>query len=170
MSFGLKSSIICEMEKKQEISVLFVCTGNICRSPTAEAVFRQIVDKRAAGQNVTHDSAGTHGYHIGDPPDYRSVAVARSNGILMDDLRARKIDVTDFERFSHIVAMDKGHEDAINRMRPQGARAQVSLLLDHHADHKRKDVPDPYYGTLQDFEHTYSLILQGVEALCDEIL
>lgn len=152
------------------VSVLFVCTGNICRSPTAEAIFRDIIGKRGIAGHVTHDSAGTHGYHIGEPADSRTIQVAESNGIRIADLRARKISVKDFERFDHLVAMDDGHRQAMLRLAPPGTEGKVSMLLDYHAAYSGQDIPDPYYGNMKDFEHTYGLIEEGVEAFVNKIL
>lgn len=152
------------------VSVLFVCTGNICRSPTAEAVFRDIIGKKGLAGDVTHDSAGTHGYHIGEPADSRTIQVAESRGIRIADLRARKMSVKDFERFDYLVAMDEGHRQAMLRLAPEGMESKVSMLLDYHAKYAGQDVPDPYYGDMMDFEHTYDLIERGLEAFVSQVL
>lgn len=159
------------------IGVLFVCTGNICRSPTAEAVFRHKL--RAAGMEHRFftDSAGTHGYHIGDPPDPRSVDMARTRGVDMRDLRARRFEVVDFERFHHVVAMDSGHFAALDRL-PRGAQVLASLSLFRHfgeapatgATAAFLDVPDPYYGTQGDFERVYDMIETGCAAILARLL
>ena len=148
-------------------SILFVCTGNICRSPTAEAVFRdRVLDK---GFKVVHDSVGTHGYHVGEAPDHRSIEMAQSHGISMDDLVARKLDMKDFDRFDLLIAMDKGHKSAMIKLcRNEDYRSKVKLLLDYHENHIGVDVPDPYYGGVADFERTYKLIEKGIDALIAE--
>lgn len=146
--------------------VLFVCTGNICRSPTAEGVFRHLaVD---AGIAVEADSAGTHGYHIGEPPDPRTVAAAARRGFDLNSLRARRVKREDFNQFDLILAMDRGHLAHLETMRPQDARAQVKLFLDYHPETKR-DVPDPYYGGPEGFEHVLDLVEAASRGLLDDL-
>lgn len=147
----------------ESIGVLFVCTGNICRSPTAEAVFRH--KARQAGLEAWFhiDSAGTHGYHIGDPPDPRTINTARRRGIDVSDLRARKIDAHDFTRFQHIYAMDKGHYDLLSRSIPAAYKGRLSLYV------PGQDVADPYYGTIQGFEDVYDVIEKGAEDLLNTL-
>jgi len=137
------------------MKVLFVCTGNICRSPTAEGVFRHMAE--AAGIKVVTDSAGTHGYHIGDPPDPRTVAAARARGIDLSALRARKVTRADFDDFDLILAMDRGHLAHLLAMRPKHSRAEVRLFLDYHPDAAIQDVPDPYYSDADAFTHVLDL-------------
>lgn len=149
-------------------SFLFVCTGNICRSPTAEAVFRDRV--AILGVDVHYDSAGTHGYHIGESPDFRSIEVAQGHKIDMGGLLSRKLEQSDFDRFDYLIAMDKGHEqDMLGLCLCDGHRQKVRLLLDYHSDYRGMDVPDPYYGDLKGFEHSYALIEQGVDALIEAV-
>lgn len=151
------------------VSVLFLCTGNICRSPTAEAVFRQRLNAVGGGKHVHYDSAGTHGYHIGERPDHRSIAMAEKHGISMDGLYARKLAADDFEKFDYIVAMDAGHADfARSAVNGQG-RAKIRLLLDGHPEYDGMDVPDPYYGSTADFKETYDLIVSGIDHFMSEI-
>ncbi len=143
------------------IGVLFVCTGNICRSPTAEGVF--VHRARAGGleNRVFTDSAGTHGYHIGDAPDPRSIRVAASRGVDIAGQRARKVTADDFDRFDYIVAMDSSHLRALERLRA-GGKARLSLLLPF-GSRGHKDVPDPYYLQEQAFIDAYDLIEDGIE-------
>ena len=134
------------------IGVLFVCTGNICRSPTAEAVFRHKVREAGLERHFRIDSAGTHGYHIGDPPDHRSIATALANGIDMRDLRARQVHKTDFKTFDHIFAMDTGHFTHLKRF---GSDGRLAMYL---TDSAYTDLPDPYYGAQQDFDLVFRLV------------
>lgn len=151
-------------------SVLFVCTGNICRSPTAEGVFREYV-RRLGHDDVHYDSAGTHGYHVGEAPDHRSVEMAQRYGIDMAGLFARQIKQSDFEEFDFLIAMDKGHERAMHAMcRNEMQRAKVKLLLDYCEEHRGMDVPDPYYGEMDGFERTYALIEKGVKSFIEQEL
>lgn len=154
----------------KKYGVLFVCTGNICRSPTAEAVFRHRVTENGLLEKLVIDSAGTHGYHIGEPPDRRAIAAARARGIQMDDLRARLISPDDFETFSLIVAMDSGHHGILQQMSARGrGPAKLSLFLDFAADSGLTDVPDPYYGGTKDFEEVLDLVENGVAGLLSHI-
>ncbi len=151
-------------------SVLFVCTGNICRSPTAEGVFREYI-RRSGRDDVRYDSAGMHGYHVGEAPDRRSVKTAQGHGTDMNDLFARQIKQSDFDEFDFLIAMDKGHERAMHAMcRSEVQRVKVKLLLDYCAEHRGMDVPDPYYGEMDGFERTYALIEKGVKSFIEQEL
>jgi protein-tyrosine phosphatase len=149
-------------------SVLFVCTGNICRSPTADGVLRRMVQD--AGLDVLVDSAGTHGYHIGDPPDPRTVSTARTRGYDLSPLRARKLVVADFNRFDMILAMDRGHLDIMRRMAPAASTAVLALFTDDApAPWRGRDVPDPYYGGAQGFVEVLDMVEAGARALLSRI-
>lgn len=149
--------------------ILFVCTGNICRSPTADAVLRHKIREAGLESRVFVDSAGTHGYHIGEPPDSRSMATALSRGgVDMKDLRARKISDKDFDDFDWIVAMDGGHHEILNRAKRENHKAQLyrfTAFLGRPDDH----VPDPYYGGLEGFAQVYDLIEDGCSKIFDRI-
>ncbi len=147
------------------ISVLFVCTGNICRSPTAEGVFRDRVVKAGWRDQFLIDSAGTGGWHIGDGPDPRSVATALTRGVHIADLRARQLRISDYKNFHHLIALDETHLDHMISGKPEGAPAQISLLMQHEPTGKWRDVPDPYYGGQKDFDLAYDLIAKGVDGL-----
>ena len=147
------------------ISILFVCTGNICRSPTAEGVFRDRVVRAGWQDHFLIDSAGTGGWHIGNGPDPRSVATALSRGVDIAALRARQLHIDDYRNFQHLIALDETHFDHIMSSKPEGASAQISLLMQYEPTRKWRDVPDPYYGGQKDFDLAYDLIAQGVDGL-----
>lgn len=139
-------------------NVLFVCTGNICRSPTAEAVLRHQAEK--AGIELHIESAGLGHWHIGCPPDERAQHHAKGRGYDLSRLRARQVEPFDFERFDLILAMDGGHLRALQRMAPEKHRAKIRLFV------PERDVPDPYYGGPEGFEE----VLDLVEAACRDLL
>jgi protein-tyrosine phosphatase len=139
------------------VRVLFVCMGNICRSPTAEAVFRSLAQLRWPGLRVEADSAGTHGYHVGHAPDERAQRVALAHGIDMSSLRARRLVAEDFERFELILVMDQDNYQAALALAPPGRRERLRLLLDYAPQLAVREVPDPYYGELADFERVFQL-------------
>ena len=137
-------------------SVLFVCLGNICRSPLAEGIFRTQVQEAGLEANFDIDSAGCGGWHAGESPDRRSIAVATRHGLDISNQRARKVNRDDFSRFDLILGMDRDNVAHLNGLRPKDARARVALYLDE-AMGAQKDVPDPYYGGTADFEAVYQL-------------
>lgn len=145
--------------------ILFVCTGNICRSPTAEGVLRH----HASGMEVETDSAGIMGYHIGDMPDPRTIAAAKTRGYDLTPLRARKVTHDDFNTYDLILAMDKGHHEALIAMAPPSSTAEIALFLDYAAGCDYEEVPDPYYGEAHDFEIVLDLVEQGVNGLIGAI-
>jgi len=149
--------------------ILFVCTGNICRSPTAEGVFRHCINREGLSDRFVIDSAGTHGYHVGDPPDPRAIAVALARGIDMNDLRARLFVAGDFENFDLILAMDKGHHNIIRGLAGKSSRAKLAMFLDFIPGTGSLEVPDPYYGDTREFEHVLDLIEQGAEGLLNHL-
>ncbi len=141
----------------EAISVLFVCMGNICRSPTAEGVFRHHVLQAGLADRIVIDSAGTHAYHVGEPPDRRAAAAAARRGISLDGILARRVSDEDFVRFHHIIAMD---EDNLARLRDQAPvehHAKLRLFLEYSAGRER-EVPDPYYGGAAGFERVLDLV------------
>lgn len=148
-------------------SVLFVCLGNICRSPLAEAAFRREAGR--LGLDVEVDSAGTGDWHIGYPPDPRAAAVAERNGIDISHLRARLVTPDDFRRFDHIVALDANNLRDLDRMRPADGTARLSLLLDHAEGRRGQAVADPYHGDASHFDAAWADVSAGAEGLARTI-
>jgi protein-tyrosine phosphatase len=144
--------------------VLFVCMGNICRSPTAEAVVREFA-QRGAGLALEVDSAGTHGYHTGDAPDERSILAARRRGFDLALLRARVVEAADFERFDLVLAMDDAVLQRLREIAPARHAERVQLFLDFAPGLGRRDVPDPYYGGASGFEEVLDLVEEGARGL-----
>jgi protein-tyrosine phosphatase len=134
--------------------ILFICTGNICRSPTAEGVMRHLAEKMNIPVQV--ESAGTHDYHVGDAPDRRAQQHARNRGYEIGEQRARQLRKRDFEQFDLLVAMDRGHLEIMQAHCPPQHQGKLRMLVDGH------DVPDPYYGGVEGFEQ----VLDMVEAAC----
>jgi protein-tyrosine phosphatase len=152
-----------------QISILFVCFGNICRSPTAEAVFRAIAAREAPELTLSIASAGTAGYHVGCAPDARAQAAARRRGYDMSGQRARMIERRDFDRFDLILAMDRSNWSALNRLAPPAARDRVRLFLEYARDAEVAEVPDPYYGGPNGFEEVLDLIEAASRGLLREL-
>ena len=136
---------------------MFVCLGNICRSPTAEGVFRHLLAQEAPELRVDVDSAGTAGYHLGDPPDLRTQRAAARRGIDLSGLRARQVTPADFAHFDLILAMDGDNLQELQRMRPARSRAQLRLFLEYAPQLGLREVPDPYYGDAGGFEQVLDL-------------
>lgn len=147
-------------------SVLFVCLGNICRSPLAEAAFRE--EALRLKLDVIADSAGTGGWHIGAPPDPRAQAVALKNGVDISALRGRQVKPADFRRFTHLVAMDHENLANLRRLAPPDATAELSLLLDHVEGRAGQAVADPYFGEDDGFDVTWADVTAGARALAAE--
>ena len=151
------------------VSVLFVCTGNICRSPTAEAIFRKLAADAGMGRRIHADSAGTHGYHVGEPPDPRAQDAAANRGYDLSGLRARRLERTDFERFDLIVAMDRGHFAVLSGMAQPPTAHKLKLMMSYARRFKEQDVPDPYYGRPQDFERVLDMLEDAARGLLDSV-
>jgi protein-tyrosine phosphatase len=147
-------------------AVLFVCTGNICRSPTAEGVFRRLVRDAGLEGSIRVGSAGTHDYHVGDPPDERARSHALRRGYDLSALRARRIAERDFAEFDLILAMDRGHLRFLQRLSPPQNRDKVRLLMEFAPGLEGDEVPDPYYGDSGHFEQ----VLDMVEAAANGLL
>jgi protein-tyrosine phosphatase len=147
---------------KERRSILFVCTGNICRSPTAEGVFKSLC--KGAGIELRIESAGLGDWHVGDPPDERAQHHAKNRGYDLSAQRARQVRPHDFDEFDLILAMDRGHLRVLQRMAPAQHRAKIRLFV---AD---RDVPDPYHGGPDGFERVLDLVEERCRALLEEII
>lgn len=153
----------------KKIKVLFVCMGNICRSPTAEGVFRQLVQQEGHSSWIETDSAGTHAYHVGEQPDSRSQQTAQTRGIDLSDIRARQAITNDFHEFDYILAMDSDNYQVLQGICPDGLDEKLSLFLDFSQDYSESQVPDPYYGGAHGFEHVFDLVESASRGLLDTI-
>ena len=151
------------------IKVLFVCMGNICRSPTAQGVFESVVDEADLNRHIKIDSAGTHAYHVGEGPDRRAMQAAAKRGFELDGQRARRVEEADFTRFDYVLAMDSSNLDDLLSMCPKQHRAKVRLFLEFAENPLQQDVPDPYYGGGQGFERVLDLIEAGSRGLLADI-
>ena len=149
--------------------VLFVCTGNICRSPTAEGVFRRFVEQAGLDHRIGTDSAGTHGYHVGEPPDPRTQAAASARGYDLSGLRARRIAREDFSRFDLVLAMDRDHHAILARFAPPGGAPKLRMLMEFARRSGVDEVPDPYYGGPDGFELVLNLVEDAAEGLLDHL-
>ena len=152
------------------IRVLFVCMGNICRSPTAEGVFRHLVEESGLSMQIEVDSAGTSDYQKGDPPDRRAQQAAVKRGYDLSRLRARQVRPQDFHEFDHILAMDSKNLKDLNAIYPDGGRAEVSLFLNFASAAATKEVPDPYFGGVQGFEVVLDLVEDAARGFLQHLL
>lgn len=157
------------MKNKEKVSVLFVCMGNICRSPTAEGVFRNIIRQQGFDDWIFTDSAGTHAYHVGEQPDQRAQQTARSRGIDLSDLKARKAIPADFHEFDYILAMDNYNYELLLEICPDGLEEKLSLFLEFTKEYSETEVPDPYYGGEHGFEHVFDLVESASLGLLEHI-
>ena len=147
------------------VRVLFVCLGNICRSPTAEGVLRHLAALEAPGLKLEIDSAGTADYHIGAAPDARSQRAALNRGIDIGALKARQVRVEDFSRFDLILAMDRDNLADLKHMQPKGSHAKLKLFLDYAPQRQLHEVPDPYYRDAAGFEEVLDLTTEASRGL-----
>lgn len=152
------------------MKILFVCLGNICRSPTAEGVFRRVMSERAPELEIEIDSAGTHDYHLGEPPDRRAQVAALRRGIDLSSLRARRVERRDFERFDLILAMDRENLALLRRQAPEEHHDRIRLLMEFAAEATAREVPDPYYGGAAGFEQVLDLMEEAADGLLAEVL
>lgn len=150
--------------------ILFVCMGNICRSPSAEGVFRHVLARRAPHLQIDVDSAGTHDYHVGEAPDARALSAARRRGIDISSLRARRVAKEDFERFDLILAMDEENLLELQRRTQAVYHERIRLMMEYAPNTGRRAVPDPYYGGEQGFEDVLDLLEEAADGLIDSLL
>jgi protein-tyrosine phosphatase len=151
------------------VKVLFVCMGNICRSPTAQGMFEALVEEVRLTGRIHIDSAGTHAYHVGEPPDARASEAASRRGIDLGRQRARRVAAPDFESFDYVVAMDRSNLEDLHSICPDAHREKLYLLLDFAPHLAQQDVPDPYYGGAQGFERVLDLVEEGARGLLEDI-
>jgi protein-tyrosine phosphatase len=167
MTFWRKKMV--DVQAEPSVRVLLICMGNICRSPMAEGMLRQRVAERSFRVRVEIDSAGTHGYHDGAPPDPRAQAAAERRGFDISKLRARRVIAADFERFDLLVAMDDDNISALLEQARSEHQHKIRLLLEFAAEEGRRNVPDPYYGGTLGFERVLDLLEEGMAGLLDEV-
>ena len=151
------------------VRVLFVCLGNICRSPASEGVFRTVVTNAGLDSVISIDSAGTGDWHVGDPPDPRGQAAALKRGYDLSDQRARKVTIRDFKQFDYIIGMDSSNCADLAAIAPEAARDKIKLFLNYAPHLGRRDVPDPYYGGLEGFENVLDMLEEASKGLLREI-
>jgi protein-tyrosine phosphatase len=151
--------------ERRTCRILFVCLGNICRSPTAEGVLRHLIAREAPELGLEIDSAGTGNYHIGDPPDLRSQRAAMGRGIDLSGLRARQVSTRDFTDFDLILAMDRSNLRDLQALRPKASHAQLRLFLEYAGHSDDLEVPDPYYGEASGFERVLDLTTAAARGL-----
>jgi protein-tyrosine phosphatase len=152
-----------------KVKVLFVCMGNICRSPLAHGLFEARVARAGLAEQITIDSAGTHAYHVGNAPDPRSQETALSHGFDLSAQRARKVDSTDFENFDYVLAMDNDNRALLSAQCPDEHRHKLKLMLEFAPQLTETEVPDPYYGGASGFERVYQLIDAAADGLMADI-
>lgn len=153
-----------------KISVLFICMGNICRSPTAQGVFEALVQRSGLNQLVRIDSAGTHAYHVGNSPDTRSQQTALSRGIDLSKQRARQFQEADFQAFDYVLAMDLNNLQALQRFAQAQQHKNVRLFMEFASRWHEREVPDPYYGGSQGFERVLDMIEDASEGLLEHLV
>jgi low molecular weight protein-tyrosine phosphatase len=149
--------------------ILFVCMGNICRSPTAEGVFRRALQQHARELQVEIDSAGTHEYHVGSAPDRRAIAAAARRGIDLSALRARHVSDADFEQFDLILAMDEENLQELRRRARSEYHQRIRLMMEFAPSALSRNVPDPYYGGLEGFEEVLDLLEEAAQGLLEHV-
>lgn len=153
----------------KKVSVLFVCMGNICRSPTAEGIFRHLVRQEELEHLIHTDSAGTHAYHVGNPPDTRAQETAERRGIELHDLRARRVSAEDFDLFDYVLAMDSDNYEILSELCPPGYESRLRLFMEFAPHLDISEVPDPYYGGASGFERVFDMVDEAAKGLLEDI-
>jgi len=151
------------------INILFVCMGNICRSPSAEGFFASALQESDHRDRVSIDSAGTHGYHVGHPPDARAIDTALRFGVDISHLRARKVSVADFDDYDLIVAMDRSNLEDLQQIRPAESKAELKMMMQYHPEARPDEVPDPYYGGIDGFTLMCNLLDSATQGLLKDV-
>lgn len=154
----------------KQVSVLFVCMGNICRSPTAQGVFENLVQRSGLAEVIRIDSAGTHAYHIGNQPDSRSQQAALGRGVDLSKQRARQVQTTDFSDFDYVLAMDLHNLQALQRFAQAQQAKNLQLFMEFASRWREREVPDPYYGGSQGFERVLDMIEDASEGLLEHLI
>ena len=157
------------MLPSQPVRVLFVCMGNICRSPTAQGVFRKLLQAQGLEATIEIDSAGTHAYHAGEPPDRRAQETAARRGIDLSDLRARRVGPEDFEYFDYVLVMDQENYHSLSALCPPHHQRKLMLFMDFAPHLRSREVPDPYYGAAGGFEQVFDMVEAAAEGLLEDI-
>jgi len=152
-----------------KIRVLFVCMGNICRSPTAHGVFERLVEEAGLGDRIDVDSAGTHAYHVGEPPDPRAQETARQRGYELSHQRARRVQQEDFLEFDYLIAMDRSNYEDLRAIALPGCEERLRLFLEFAPELPEDEVPDPYYGGTQGFQRVLDMVERAAAGLLEEI-
>ncbi|MBT3059487.1 MAG: low molecular weight protein-tyrosine-phosphatase [Candidatus Thiodiazotropha sp.] len=158
------------MSDNNKVSILFVCMGNICRSPTAQGVFRELVAQQGLSDYIATDSAGTIDYHSGSKPDRRARETAIKRGLDLSDLRARMVTAEDFELFDYVVAMDRSNYADLLALCPEGREERLHLFLDYAPQQPIREVPDPYYGGPAGFDRVFDLVEEASRGLLEKIV
>lgn len=151
------------------VKILFVCMGNICRSPTAHGIFLALVKQQGLEHLIEVDSAGTHAYHIGNPPDHRAQASALKRGVDLSNLRARHVEKSDFETYDYVLAMDAENYDYLSALCPDGYKEKLKLLMEFAPHLNVREVPDPYYGGTSGFERVLDMVETAAQGLLKDI-
>jgi len=157
------------MSEREPVKVLFVCMGNICRSPTAEGAFRKLVEQQGLASAIHIDSAGTHAYHVGEAPDRRAQTAASNRQIDISMLRGRKFIASDFHDYDYVLAMDRDNFSDMQALNPGDGKAELALMLDYASRFSEREVPDPYYGGKNGFEFVLDLIEDASAGLLQHI-
>lgn len=150
-------------------NILFVCMGNICRSPSAEGFFATALQRSDFRDRISIDSAGTHSYHVGHAPDSRAIETASQFGVKIGQLRARKVNVADFNQYDLIVAMDRSNLGDLQRIQPAGSSAKLKMMMEYHPQGQPAEVPDPYYGGMDGFTYMCELLESATDGLLKEV-